>query len=89
MRDLWMNQCVLCGTNNPSIAFKRPLICHGCGLKLECVRQYPGEADGLFGELRRVTDNEQRKERRKRKKALREKWEDHASKMGLPLDDDD
>lgn len=89
MRDLWLNQCIGCGTNNPSIAFKRPPKCAGCGQKLECVRQYPGEADGLFGELRRVTDNEQRKERRKHKKSLRKKWEAHAIKMGLPVDDDD
>lgn len=89
MRDTWMNQCIVCMTNNPSVAFHRPAKCAGCGLKLECVRQYPGEADGLFGHLRRVTDNKQRSERRKHSKVLREKWEDHAKKMGLPLDDDD
>lgn len=88
MRDTWMNQCIVCGTHNPSIAFQRPHLCAGCGQKLECVRQYPGEADGLFGELRRVTDNEQRKDRRKKAKTLREKWEAHAIKMGLPVDDD-
>lgn len=89
MRDTWMNQCLACGTNNPSPAFKRPDTCSGCGSELECVRQYPWEADGLFGELRRVTDNEKRKVRRQERKKRLKKWNAQAIEMGIPLSDDD
>lgn len=32
--DLWMNQCLTCGTNNPSPAKQKPSMCSGCGQQL-------------------------------------------------------
>lgn len=32
--DTWMNQCLTCGTNNPSLAKQKPSRCSGCGQQL-------------------------------------------------------
>lgn len=33
--DLWLNQCLLCGTHNPGPAKQKPKACSGCGQQLE------------------------------------------------------
>ena len=32
--DLWLNQCLTCGTNNPTPAKHKPKACSGCGQQL-------------------------------------------------------
>ena len=32
--EMWLNQCVQCGTNNPAFAPLRPELCAGCGQQL-------------------------------------------------------
>lgn len=32
--DTWLNQCLTCGTNNPSPAKQKPSMCSGCGQQL-------------------------------------------------------
>lgn len=32
--DTWLNQCLTCGTNNPSPAKQKPNKCSGCGKQL-------------------------------------------------------
>jgi hypothetical protein len=37
LMDIWTNQCVECGTHNPSLAKQRPATCSGCGKALVCL----------------------------------------------------
>jgi hypothetical protein len=87
VKGIWLNTCLSCGTNNPAPEMKRPHVCTGCGLKLECVKQEWNEAVGILHQQelstylckvrKRNSDrNNQRDYRRARARRMKQQWLD-------------
>lgn len=61
-RDLWLNECLICGTHNPGL-MTTPKTCSGCGRPLRPLR--PVVEAGFWGQRDGYSDERYRKRGRR------------------------